>query len=132
MSVMLAAFNNHVDEMVDDLLRAMPGDPDILSAQAGIATSRRMNVSSLVRAWPEYTRRYSREIDGGDIRFFIEKDYAADLPTGSSAHGAIDRIRERAATLDESDQRKVMRYVKNLSTLAELYANKAVRAVDQG
>lgn len=125
MSGTLGAFNNHVDEMVEDLLRAMPGDPDILSAQAGIATSRRMNVSALARAWPGYTQKYTKEIEGGDIRFFIEKDYSADLPTGSTAHGAIDRIRARAATLSESDQRKVMRYVKNLSTLAGLYARQS-------
>ena len=126
MSGMLAAFNNHIDELVDDLLRVMPRDPDILAAQAALAASRRMNVSALVRGWPEYTRPYYDRIEQGDIKFFLAKDYTNDVPTGSGVADPIDRIRTRTAALTADQQRKVMRYIKNLTTLADLYAKQSV------
>lgn len=119
---MLRAFNNHIDELVDDMLRVIPGDPDILAAQAALAASRRMNVSALARAWPRYTEPYRSQIEDGDVGFFLTKDYAGDVPAGSAAAEPINRLRAKAAQLCLDEQAKVMKYVQNLTTLASLYA----------
>jgi hypothetical protein len=122
MASMQRAFNNHIDELVDDMLRVVPGDPDVLAAQAALAAARRMNVSALVRAWPEYTEPYRRQIESGDVAFFLTKDYAGDIPVGTAAAEPIRRLRARAAQLTPEQQAKVMKYVQNLTTLAKLYS----------
>jgi hypothetical protein len=122
MAAMQRAFNNHVDELVDDMLRGVPGDPDVLAAQAALAAARRMNVSALVRAWPKYTEPYRHQIENGDVAFFLTKDYTGDIPVGSAAAEPINRLRAKAAQLTPGQQAKVMKYVQNLTTLAGLYA----------
>jgi hypothetical protein len=67
---------------------------------------------------------YKDVIDAGDISFFYDKDYGADvahLPDAKDILSVIDKIRMPIKTMDETNKAHCTKYVQNLSKIAMLY-----------
>lgn len=118
----ISIFNNHFVEFLDDIQNVFPEDVDIKAAKNSIATIRKANPKLLIKIWTKYVvLPYQKEINDGNINFFISKDYSSDLVKTDNSNqimDAIDRLREPIKLMSEENQQKTMKYIQNLSKLA--------------
>jgi hypothetical protein len=125
----LTAFNNHFEEFLTDINRVFPENVDIKKAQNGLLAIRKANPKIIISIWSGYIiKGYNKEIEMGDINFFIKKDYANDFsqnPYAEKIMQGIDRLREPVKSMNNDDQAKVIKYIQNLTKLASIYENTA-------
>ena len=123
-SNILPAFNDHFVEFVSDVQTVFPDDVDILTAKNSLIAIRKANPKMIVKIWNTFiVNKYRKEIESGDIDFFINKDYGNDLVTNNNSDKimeSIDRLREPVKRMNQEDQAKVMKYIQNLTKLAAL------------
>lgn len=122
---LLTAFNNHFLEFVNDIACVFPKNKDIKLSKNVVTTLNTANPRLIIRIWKEYVSDpYSKKIEEEDISFFIEKDYSNDV-TYIESNGyikkSIDRLREPIRKMGKENQDKSMKYMKNLTKLANLY-----------
>ena len=121
----LKTFNDHFEEFVNDVVNVFPDNKDVLTTRTALITIRKANPKLIIKCWKEYVSvPYAREIEGGDLAFFIDKDYTKDLKDldGNDAiMQKIDRLRAQVRSMTTEDQEKSMKYVQNLTKLANLY-----------
>lgn len=124
-SVVLSTFNDHFMEFVNDVVNVFPENIDVLSAQNAFIMIRKANPKLLIKIWSTHIiSRYKDVIEAGDLGFFVEKDYLEDFSKNKNAKiiiDAIDRIRNPVKLMSIEDQTKTMKYVQNLTKLAQLY-----------
>jgi len=124
MSSILTVFNDHFIDFVNDVQRVFPDDPDILSAKHGLTTIRKMNPKLIVKIWKTYiVAKYDVEIESGNIEFFINKDYSADLSAADNSAKiieAINRLREPIKNMEPEDMKKTVKYIQNLTKLSKM------------
>jgi len=125
MNNLLTAFNDHFVEFLSDIQRVFPEDVDILTAKNALLTIRKTNPKMIVKIWNKFiVGEYKKEIEAGDIDFFINKDYSKDIENSASSDKiteSIDRLRNPVKQMSVEDQAKVMKYIQNLTKLATLY-----------
>ena len=122
MSTILAAFNNHFEEFIADILRVFPDNTDVSAAATALTRLRKANPSIILKGFKSYVSiPYGDQIDSGDISFFIEKDYSKDVGEKSIILEKIDTLRGPVSQMEKGDQDKVIKYLQNLKKLGELY-----------
>lgn len=125
MSSLVSIFNNHLIECFDDILNVFPSNTDILAAKNSIITIKQMNPAIVIKTWKKYIAdRYLEQINNDDVSFFISKDYSNDLVYSHNPDKIIEtinRLRDPIRNMNESDQFKTMKYIKNLTKMSLLY-----------
>jgi len=120
----LTAFNDHFIEFLNDIHNVFPTDADILAAKNALTTVRKANPKMIVKIWNTFiVGKYKAEIESGNIGFFINKDYANDVSSAQNSDKimeSINRLREPIKQMSPEDQAKTMKYIQNLTKLAEL------------
>lgn len=120
----LSAFNDHFFDFVNDVQSVFPDDADILSAKNALLLVRKANPKMIVKIWNAYiVGKYKSQIEAGNIDFFINKDYANDVASIANSDKiveAINRLREPIRQMASDNQAKTMKYIQNLTKLAEL------------
>ena len=119
----LAGFNNHFVEFMEDIKRAFPNNKDIYVTYHALHTIRKANPSLICKIWKKAILQYYRDaIEQGDLQFFATKDYSSDFPSSmSGVVRKLDNFRRPLANLNESDKQKVIQYLQNLTKLNDLY-----------
>jgi len=124
MSNILTAFNDHFIEFVNDIHMVFPEDVDILSAKNALIAIRKANPKLIVKIWKKFiVEKYKQEILLGNIDFFINKDYSGDVAVSQHSDQimvSINRLREPIKNMSSDNQNKVLKYIQNLTKLAEL------------
>ena len=121
------AFNSHFIEFIEDIQRVLPTDKNIKTVKFYTTQIIKLNPLLLIKSWGLWVvEPYTAQINSGDFTFFISKDYEKDI--GKSAHynsdsvlNAIDLIRNEASIMSEDNQKKIIKYVQNLSKLSNMY-----------
>ena len=125
-SQVVDAFNKHFIEFVIDIERVFPNDTDIMSTRKTINKALTLMPKALIKMFNDnIVKLYSKQIDEGDISFFIDNNYR-------KTHGykeddqvwALDKIeslREPVKNMNKDEQQKVLKYLQNLKKLTELY-----------
>jgi hypothetical protein len=114
-------------EFVNDIIRVVPDDADVLSAKNSFLLIRKANPQLILKSWNAFVvGKYKNEIDNGNIDFFVNKDYSQDLVNSSVQNSgkimeAIERLRAPIRQMSAEDQEKTMKYIQNLTTLASMY-----------
>ena len=120
----LMAFNDHFQEFVNDIENVFPNDTDIVTAKNSFLTARKANPKLIVKIWKMYVvEKYRKEIEYGNIEFFINKDYTNDIsvsPYSDKITESIDRLRNPIKIMNSEDQSKAMKYIQNLTKLSDL------------
>jgi hypothetical protein len=120
----LTAFNDHFFDFLNDVHNVFPEDADILTAKNALLTVRKANPKMIVKIWNAFiVGKYKKEIEAGNIEFFINKDYSNDVASAENSDkimDSINRFREPIKNMSVENQAKVMRYIQNLTKLAEL------------
>ncbi len=118
----LKAFNNHLLEFVEDVIRIFPENLDIKTGKTFIEGIKRINPKKIITYWRDnILTLYESEILNGDITFFVNKDYRNDIGTEAQTLKVLEDIRVlvRGTTQDNKD--KAMKYIQNLTKLCKLY-----------
>ena len=125
-SQVVDAFNKHFIEFVIDIERVFPNDTDIMSTRKTINKALTLMPKALIKMFNDnIVKLYSKQIEEGDISFFIDNDYR-------KTHGykedeqvwALDKIeslRQPVKNMNVEEQQKVLKYLQNLKKLTELY-----------
>jgi hypothetical protein len=122
----MKAFNEQFVEFIDDILRIFPNDPDIVLAKNSIVFFRKSNPKILIDVWYRYvTLKYKDIILDGDLSFFIDKKYDDDLINlsewATQIMDVINRLKGPLKNMDETNQKKSMKYCQNLLNLSLIY-----------
>jgi hypothetical protein len=124
MSNILSAFNDHFVEFVTDIQKVFPEDVDILSAKNSLLAIRKANPKMIVKIWNTFiVGKYKTEIEAGNLEFFMNKDYSSDISVSQNSDKimeSIDRLRQPIRNMSSENQTKVMKYIQNLTKLAEM------------
>ncbi len=117
-------FNNHFAEFINDICDIFPDNVRILAAKNALSTIRRANPKMIIKMWITYVATpYKNHIDRGDISFFLEKDYSNDFAGYTQSDNIMDYInmlRDPIRNMGQENQAKAMKYIQNLSKIAEL------------
>tara|TARA_B110000495_G_C22926936_1_gene541754 strand:- start:69 stop:464 length:396 start_codon:yes stop_codon:yes gene_type:complete len=131
MNTIITAFNDHFKAFIDDIHAVFPEDADILSTKNTLSVIRKANPKMIVKIWNKYiVSNYKSEIEAGDLDFFINKDYSDDLAVSQNSGkimDSINRLREPIRNMGADNQEKVLRYIQNLTKLAELYESNKIK-----
>jgi hypothetical protein len=126
-SSILTAFNDHFFEFLDDVIRVYPDNRDTLMARNSLWFFRKANPKLLVQIWNnEVVGKYREQIEGGNIDYFIQKDYTSDFENDSNQKlimEGIDRFRYCASTMTPEEREKIAKYLQNLTKLSGMYSN---------
>jgi len=126
-NTILGAFNNHFLEFLDDVLNVFPENRDIQKARISLQTLCRMNPQLLITIWKtQINTKYQNQIMSNDINFFLSKDYQTDINdntinNASTILSIIERMRAPIMEMSESNKQKSMKYLQNLTKLANMY-----------
>jgi hypothetical protein len=124
MSNILTAFNDHFLEFLTDIQNVFPEDADVLTAKNALTAIRKGNPKMIVKIWRAFiAEKYRDPILAGDITFFIDKDYGADVSTAQNSDKimeSINRLREPIRNMGAENQAVVMKYIQNLTKLSDM------------
>ena len=124
MSSLLKAFNNHLLEFVEDVIRIFPENLDIKTGKTFIEGIKRVNPKKIITYWRDnILNLYEREITEGDISFFINKDYRNDIGTEAQSLKVLEDIRKLVRETTQENKEKAMKYIQNLTKICKLYFN---------
>jgi len=118
----VAAFNNHFEEFIEDIQRVFPDDDDIATAQSALQKMRKANPRLILISFKRYVLTpYANQIDNGDVSFFIENDYSSVIGDNKMILDKIEALRGPVSRMEGDDLNKVIGYLKNLKQIADLY-----------
>lgn len=122
----LTAFNNHFEELLDDIVRVFPGDSQILAAVKGLKKLRKANPKLIITIFQINIKTpYGSQIEEGNIEYFLKKDYNEDLEENwdltKKILSKIDDIKTPISNMCEKDKNNVVKYLQNLCKLIDLY-----------
>ena len=124
MSSLLKAFNNHLLEFVEDVIRIFPENLDIKTGKTFIEGIKRVNPKKIITYWHDNIfKLYETEISQGDITFFVNKDYKNDIGTEVQSLKVLEDIRNLVRGTTQENKEKAMKYIQNLTKLCKLYFN---------
>lgn len=127
--MIMKAFNTLFFEFFDDIISIYPENKTIRVAKEKFEIIKKLNSTLLVKYWKlNVYDIYKKQIDEGDIHFFIEKDYSKDILASESDKGSNDKIlsmiedvRTTIRDMDEKNREHSAKYIHNLSQLSEAY-----------
>ena len=121
---LLTAFNDHFLEFVNDIQSVFPEDHDILIAKNALIAIRKANPKMIIKIWKTFIAdKYRQQIQMSDISFFLTKDYSSDIANSNNSDKimeSINRLREQIKNMSPENQATVMKYILNLTKLADL------------
>ena len=117
-------FNDHFVEFISDIQNVFPQDHDILMAKNSLLAVRKANPKMILKIWKTFiVDKYQKEIEAGDLSFFMEKDYSQDVANADNSGKimeSINRLRGPITQMSDENQQKTMKYIQNLTKLAAL------------
>lgn len=123
--IVLKTFNNQLFAFLDDVISILP-DKEIMKSRKKIETIKFAKPSLTIQIWYMFIEKpYHDEIEKGDPRFFLEKDYSQDLTQMENAEQIMNVIdtslREPLSRMDEVNKLHCCNYIKVLSKLSSAY-----------
>ena len=126
----LRTFNTHFIDFIDDIIKVIPENSDILAAKSFFEITKKANPTIIVKIWFNLIYSpYSTIIDSGDLEFFINKNYAEDLSTMHNSKEilkAIDTLRDPIRNMSETNKEHCLKYIQNLCKLSAVYNSMSV------
>lgn len=123
----LGAFNDHFIQFVEDIQIVFPDNLDIATFRTALTKIRKANPRLIITGFKEHVAEiYRKEIEKGNINFFIDTDYKSHLiengiQSSNMILEKIDCLREPVRNMNHAEQQKVIKYLQNLTKLSDMY-----------
>ena len=128
-STILKAFNKHFFEFVDDIISIFPDRIELESARNSFESIKRANPTAIVKVWHKYIYvTYNDVIALGNIDYFLDKDYQADLVNLNNQNRVleiIDTLRDPLKSMSDVNKKHSTKYIQNLCKMCKLYSDLA-------
>jgi hypothetical protein len=120
-------FNEKLDAFLKEIQQVFPTDPNIRTAIRALNSIKSMNTTLIIKLWKiHFVDKYKREIEQGNIDFFVNKDFSEDLvgkvDNSEVIMQSINQLRDPIRQMTPNDKRVSIEYIQLLSKLSELYA----------
>ena len=125
----IRSFNDYFFEFLDDMLKVLPDNKSVLTAIRSFRMLTDVNKGILIKCWHKFVYlKYKDQIFSGNIEFFFEKDYSADvvkLSNPDKVLEVIDSIRDpvKEACSTSVNKSHVTTYIQNLTKLSIAYGS---------
>lgn len=125
-SEIIDTFNTHFIEFVMDVERVFPNDTDITSNRKLIKKFITIFPNKLIKMFNEhFVLLYGNEIEKEDLTFFLENDYRKIHGINPNEKNQIlekiEALRDPVKNMSDNDKKTVIKYLKNLKKLTDLY-----------
>lgn len=126
-ATLIRSFNDYFCEFLDDILRVLPNNKQVITANRSFKTLIELNKTILVKCWYKFVySKYNKVIDDGNIDFFFKKDYSEDLVKLNNSQKImeiIDSVRTPAMEACENPKNReyIVIYIQNLCRLSVLF-----------
>jgi hypothetical protein len=105
----------------------MPENQELVKSKVYFTTIKQANPTLIIKIWYQYILLPYRElIEGGNIDFFLEKDYTEDLkyiPYAADVLRIIDTsIRNPIKEMEKENKDKCVKYIQVISKISEVYS----------
>jgi hypothetical protein len=123
-ATLIRAFNDHLFEFLEDISKLLPENREMMTAIRSFQTVIALNKSIIIKCWYKYVyAKYADVIETGNITFFFEKDYSADLTNMKNPDKVIeiiDTIRNPVKEICENPKNAeyAIEYIQNLCRLS--------------
>jgi len=127
--LIIRTFNELFFELLDDVIKILPNSGGLKTARRSFQTLSDLNKSVLIKCWHKFVYlKYKDQIFSGNIEFFFEKDYSADvvkLSNPDKVLEVIDSIRDpvKEACCTPVNKSHVTTYIQNLTKLSIAYGS---------
>ena len=127
--LIIRTFNELFFELLDDVIKILPNSTGLKTARRSFQTLSDLNKSVLIKCWNKFVYlKYKDQIFSGNIEFFFEKDYSADvvkLSNPDKVLEVIDSIRDpvKEACSTSVNKAHVTTYIQNLTKLSIAYGS---------
>lgn len=127
--LIIRTFNELFFELLDDVIKILPNSTGLKTARRSFQTLSDLNKSMLIKCWNKFVYlKYKDQIFSGNIEFFFEKDYSADvvkLSNPDKVLEVIDSIRDpvKEACSTSVNKAHVTTYIQNLTKLSIAYGS---------
>jgi hypothetical protein len=122
----LETFNNHFREFVDDVYRIFPNDSTISMISKSLSVIMMVSKKQVIQVFKtSIVDCYLKEIESGELSFFIEKNYKEDVSNvGYSTDIVLEKIeyiKGLVKEMNSEEQQNVIKYFQNLTILCNMY-----------
>jgi hypothetical protein len=121
----LTTFNQHFSDFIKDVQNVFPENVDIATARKAINQVVAVMPRLLIKLFRDnFVEKYQAAITLGNLDFFTEMDYSADLQGVEDSNELmkkIDCLRRPVKEMSPTNQAKVVKYMQNLAKLSEMY-----------
>ena len=129
----LDTFNTYFREFVNDVYRIFPNDTTISMISKSLSILMMMTKKQVIQVFKtNIVDLYLKEIENGDLSFFMDKNYKDDLNKAGAAGNSpdfilnkIEYIKGLVKEMTNEEQQNVMKYFQNLTILCNLYYDAA-------
>ena len=124
MTNLLKVFNEHLLEFMDDIITIFPDNVDIKTGRTFVVSIKKVNPKKLIHVWKTCVNDvYMKEINEGNMNFFINKDYKDDLPedTTNNVFKIIENLKKLIKSTSKENKEKSLKYGQNLCKICNLY-----------
>tara|TARA_B100001093_G_C26719998_1_gene967425 strand:+ start:798 stop:1187 length:390 start_codon:yes stop_codon:yes gene_type:complete len=126
-SSILKAFNNHIIEMLDDLITIYPRNTELRTTKTFIERLKKMNPKGMIKLWySNVVIKYKTQIMNSDEDFFATKEIDGnDLGeyNNDKVRKFLEIMQKEIGKATDSNKQKCFKYLQNLVKLSEIYFN---------
>jgi hypothetical protein len=127
-TILLKAFNKHLFEFIDETIKVFPNNKDLIKSREYLDTLKKGNPTIIIKIWNQKVNTlYKKEIDDGNIEYFLNKDYREDLGENQVGKDILNvfenSFRKPMKDLDENSKQAFLKYFQLLSNLSEKYSS---------
>jgi hypothetical protein len=98
-------------------------DARFIKCKRYLEAIKKTNPGLVIKTWKKaITDKYGDRIETGDVDYFLEKDYAADVTDYTATiDTTIQDLRKIIKSMSDENKAKSIQYVQNLCKLSKLY-----------
>jgi len=128
-AIILKTFNKQLTEFIEDISQIFPGEKDVIVLSTFMKTVMYGKPRAIIDVWYKFiSLKYNKEIEDGEIEYFLNKDYSEDLQSAPGSSETLDTINKLRTTIklafDQDENReKTIKYMQNITKLSNLYYN---------
>jgi hypothetical protein len=122
----LETFNSHFREFVEDVYRIFPKDTTISMISKSLGVLMMVSKKQVIQVFKtSIVDCYLKEIEAGDLSFFIDKNYKDDVSNGGYSVDVvlekIEYIKKLVKEMTKEEQENVIKYFQNLTILCNMF-----------
>ena len=127
--IILKTFNKQLTEFINDISTIFPGEKDVIVLATFMKTIMFGKPRAIIEVWyNNITLKYNKEIEDGEIEYFLNKDYSEDLQSTQGSVETLDAINKLRTTIklafdQDVNREKTIKYMQNITKLSNLYYN---------